>query len=360
MSRTARSLILFAGGALLLFGLFSVSLVALREPFAIGDYVGSWGLKARALFRWGSVEGTFRVDPWGISAHPEYPPLWPLLLAGFSSLRGHYDDLVVTPLWPMLCADSSLLAIRATRAAAPFAVLSGAAVALLPYWRTYPGYAEGLLLVFVLAALGEAGRLDAGGGAALRFAFFLTLATWTKLEGAVAALVAAGILFAARKLRVGLLTGLSSLFLAVVPWRAAVWLFDPGRPRTDFALSSFSPSKLVVALGTLATQAFPYAGWVGGAALLLAVAPATRARRRGVLLWCALYPSVLACAFVFSRLDPAWQMRWSWDRLAVIPAAVLLTVLVEALAECVEGRTSAPPLPASSAGVPPPAPAPAS
>ena len=305
MSRRARALLLFAGTGLLLFGLFAVSLVALREPFAIGDYVGIWGLKARALFRWGNVDGVFRVDPWGHSAHPEYPPLWPLVLAGVSSLRGRYDDLIVTPLWPMLCAVSSLLAIRATRAAAPFAVLSGAAVALLPYWRTYPGYAEGLFLVFVLAAFGEVDRLDAGaGGAALRLAFFLTLAAWTKQEGAVAALVAAGILLGGRKLRVGLLTGLSALFLAVVPWRAFVWLFDPGRPRTDFALSSFSPAKLVAALGTLATQAFPYAGWVAGAVLLLALAPATRARRRGVLLWCALYPAVLAGAFLFSRVDP--------------------------------------------------------
>jgi hypothetical protein len=284
-----------------------------------------------------------------------------MLLAAFSSVAGRYDDLVVTLLWPLLCIAAALLTMRATRAARPFAVLAGAAVALLPYWRRYPGYAEGLLLVFLLAALAETDRLDADRGAPVRLALVLTLAAWTKQEGAAAALAAAAILLAGRRTRAGLLAGVSALLLAVLPWRLAVALFDPGSPQTDFALASFSPWKAVVALGVLVREGLvPHAGWVAGAIALLALAPGTRARRRGVLLWCAVYLAGLVGSFAFSRLDAAWQMHWAWDRLAFIPAAALLPVLGEALAECVLGRSGAPPPPESPADVPPPLAAPGS
>src|SRR5271169_6768765 len=108
----------------------------MREPFALTDYTSIWGLKARALYRSGSLAALFRVDPEGTFSHPEYPPLWPLFLA------------------------------------VPFALLAGAAVSLLPYWRRYPGYAEGLLVVFVLAALAEVRRFDEGSGAGVRIAVF--------------------------------------------------------------------------------------------------------------------------------------------------------------------------------------------
>jgi hypothetical protein len=339
-----RRLVLVAGAALLLLGIFSASLVAVREPLAIGDYVGIWGLKARALYRAGSFEGLFRADPGGDFSHPEYPPLWPLLLAGFSGLSGRYDDLVVTLLWPLLCLAASLLAIRAARASPPFAALAGAAVALLPYWRRYPGYAEGLLLVLLLAALGEVERLDTDGAALVRFALFLTLASWTKPEGAAAALLAAAVLLGARRRRAGLLTGLSALLLAVLPWTLTVKLLDPSTPRTDFSPSSFSLEKMVTAFAVIVREGLlPHAGWLAGAIALLALAPATRRRRRAVLLWCAVYPTVLVASFAFSRLDPAWHMHWAWDRLAFIPVAVLLPVLGEALAECAESRTAAQP-----------------
>ena len=270
MSRTASRLVLAAAALLLGLGILTAAVVAMREPFALNDYTAIWGLKARALSRSLSLDALFRVDPEGTSSHPEYPPLWPLVLAVASGAARRYDDLVVTPLWPALTLSASLLAVRAARSmrvAAPFALLAGAAVSLLPYWRRYPGYAEGLLVVFVLGALAEMRRLDEETGAGVRIAIFLTLAAWTKPEGLVAALAAAAVLVFARRARAAILVALSAVLFAAVPWALVVSRLAPRRPPTDFAFSSFSVASLAGALGALTSEVAPHAGWVGGGGL---------------------------------------------------------------------------------------------
>ena len=357
MSRTASRLVLAAAALLLVFGVCTAAVVAMREPFALNDYAAIWGLKARALYRSGSLASLFRVDPDGAFSHPEYPPLWPLLLTAATRARLPYDDLVATPLWPMLVLATSLLAVRAARSrsvAWPFAVLAGAAVSLLPYWRRYPGYAEGLLIVFILAAAGEVARAGEDSGALTRLSIFLTLAAWTKPEGLVAALAAAAILAAVRRVRAALVVCLSAVLFAALPWALAVRRLAPKPFPTAFALSEFSPAKALAALSTLASEAAPAAGLVLAGAGLLLLAPATLRRWRALLAWAALYSGALLGSFAFSRFDPAWHLRWSWDRVLVVPLAVLIPALAEALEECATGRNGEP-LPEAS----PPAPGPA-
>jgi hypothetical protein len=349
VSRTASRLVLAAAALLLGIGVLTAAVVAMREPFALNDYSAIWGLKARALSRSLSFESLFRVDPDGAFSHPEYPPLWPLVLAAASGALHRYDDLAVTPLWPALTLSASLLAVwaaRSMRVAAPFALLAGAAVSLLPYWRRYPGYAEGLLVVFVLAALAQIRRVDEP-RAGVRIAIFLTLAAWTKPEGLVAALAAAAILVFARRTRAALHLALSTVLLAAAPWALVISRLAQKRPPTAFALSSFSVASLAGALGALASEVAPHAGWIAAAALLLALAPETRRAHRPILAWCGLYSAVLVGSFAFTRLSPAWHIHWSWDRLAFIPVAVILPVLAEALAECVQEK-SPPALPSAS------------
>jgi hypothetical protein len=357
VSRGASRVLLAAAALLLAFGVCTAAVVAMREPFALNDYAAIWGLKARALYRTGSLASLFRVDPDGAFSHPEYPPLWPLVLTAATRARLPYDDLVATPLWPALVLAASLLAVRAARSrrvAWPFALLAGAAVSLLPYWRRYPGYAEGLLLVLVLAAAGEAARAGEDSGAAARLSIFLTLAAWTKPEGLVAALAAAVVLAAVRRGRAALVVGLSALLFAALPWVWLVGRLDPGLPRTDFALAAFSPAKVGTVLATLASEAAPAGGLVLAGAGLLFLAPETLRRRRALLAWAAVYSCVLFGSFAFSRLDAAWHVRWSWDRILVVPLAVLIPALGEALEECATGRSGEPPREAS-----PPAPVPA-
>lgn len=362
MSRAASRLVLAAAALLLAFGVYTAAVVAMREPFALNDYAAIWGLKARALSRSLSLASLFRVDPDGTFSHPEYPPLWPLVLAGASGAARRYDDLVVTPLWPALTLAASLFAVRAARSlrvAWPFALLAGAAVSLLPYWRRYPGYAEGLLLVLVLAAAGEAERAGEDAAATVRLSIFLTLATWTKPEGLVAALAVAAVLAGARRSRAALLVGLSALVLAALPWALAVRWFAPKPPPTDFALSAFAVEKAFVALGTLAGEAAPAAGLVLAGGGLLVLASETFRLRRALFAWAAVYSIALLGAFAFSRFDVAWHVRWSWDRILVLPLAVLIPALAEALQECVTGRSGAEPVPASPEATPPRDPVPA-
>jgi hypothetical protein len=331
---------------LLLFGVFTAGVFAMREPFALNDYTAIWGLKARALYRTGSLAALFRVDPDGAFSHPEYPPLWPLVLAAASGAAGRYDDLVATPLWPALVLAASLLAVRAARSwgvAWPFALLAGAGISLLPYWRTYPGYAEGLLLVFVLAAAGEAARAGEDAGATTRLSIFLTLAAWTKPEGVVAALAAVAVLAGARRFRPALVVCLSALLFAAFPWALVAIRLAPRPLPTAFALSAFSLDKAAAAAATVASEAAPAAGFVLAAAGLLALAPETLRRRRAILAWAGLVSAVLLGSLAFSRFDAAWHARWSWDRLLVVTFAVLVPVLAEALAESAGARAASSP-----------------
>ncbi len=313
-------------------GVFLAGLVALRQPLGPTDYVAIWGLKARAISRTGELSALFRVDPSGAFSHPEYPPLWPILLALDSRVvAGRYDDLAAGLLWPLLALGAALLAARAT-AGPPWARgAAAAAVALLPYWRVWPGYAEGLLAVFLLAALGELPRLGGSPAAPIRLTLFLVLACWTKQEGAVAAaLFAAGLVLAGRR-REGALVAVSCVLFSLGPWLIFLAARGPGIARADYALPAFAPGKVVSAMEALVRLALlPYFGWILGAAALLAVAPGVRRRRRGILLGAAAFAAILFGAFGFTKLDPVWLVIWTWDRLAFL----LVILLVPLLAEC--------------------------
>jgi hypothetical protein len=316
-------------------GVFLAGVTALREPLGRGDYVAIWGVKARALSRTGDVASLFRLDPEGAVSHPEYPPLWPALLALASgAVAGRYDDLAAGTLWPLLALSAALLAARAVRGPAWARAGAAAFIALLPYWRIYPGYAEGLLAVLLLASVGELDRLDETPAATFRLAALLTLACWTKQEGAVAAIaVSAGLLLAGRR-KAGLVTGLSSVAFGILPWLLVLVLRGPGISRADYVLWRASLGKLATASEALLSLALlPNLAWLLGAGALLALAPDVRARRRGLLLGGVAVAVLLLGATGWTRLDPAWLVRWSWDRLAFLLVATLVPVFAEAASE---------------------------
>lgn len=332
--RRATSALALGFGLLLALGLGSSLLVALRQPLGGGDYVAIWGLKARALFRTGELASVLAVDPEGTFAHPEYPPLWPLLLASVSRLLGRYDELWLALLRPLLLAAAAWAAARATRAPAPFPLLTAALVALLPAFHRglYGGYAETPLVLFLLLALGAAGRGDHPWDLAL-LGSWLALAALTKNEGALAALAAGAVLLAGRR-RAAAAVAFLALAAGVVPWALFRGAEAASRPLADFSLDSFDAGKAASAASALAREVgFTGLLWLLGAGLLLALAPGTRRARRGLLAAALLHAALLLGAFAFARVDPAWLVRWSWDRLALPLLALLAVVLAEALAE---------------------------
>jgi hypothetical protein len=316
-------------------GVFLAGVVAVRQPLGPGDYVAIWGLKARALSRSGDLTALFRVDPAGAFSHPEYPPLWPALLALESRfVAGRYDDLAAGLLWPLLALAAALLAARATEGPPWAKAGAAAAVALLPYWRAWPGYAEGLLAVFLIGAIGESSRLARSRAAPVRLALFLVLACWTKQEGTIAAaLLVTGLILAGRR-REGVLAAVSCLVFSLGPWLIFLSVKGPGLARADYAFSAFAPGKVVSAAEALIRLAIlPNFGWILGGALVLAVAPGVRLRRRGGLLGAAAFGALLLAAFAFTKLDPFWLVVWTWDRLAFLLAVVLVPLLAECVAE---------------------------
>jgi hypothetical protein len=316
-------------------GVFLAGVAAVRQPLGPGDYVAIWGLKARALSRAGDLTALVRVDPEGTFSHPEYPPLWPACLALTSKVvAGRYDDLAAGVLWPLLALAVALLAARATEGPPWAKAGAGAAVALLSYWRVYSGYAEALLALFLLAAAAEIQRLGRSRLAAARLALFLVLACWTKQEGAVAAAVVAAGLFLAGRQRDGLLTASATLLFGLGPWLVFLAVRGHGVARADYALSAFSLGKLATAAEALARFGLlPNIGWLLGGAFVIAAAPQTRRRRRGILLGAAAFGGLLLAATTFTRLDPVWLVRWTWDRLAFLLVALVIPVLAESVAE---------------------------
>ena len=330
-----RRVLVAAALLLLAAGFASASFLALRQPLSLGDYLAVWGLKARAIHFSGELSSVFRVDPAGEFSHPEYPPLWPLLLAGAAKLLGRYDELLLALLRPALLALAAALTFARTRAPLPARLLAAAALVLLPYFQTaaYAGYAEALLLVLVLAALLLLESARPTPFTPWAAGLLLALAALTKQEGTIVLLVAAALLFYAGRRRDAAVAGGLGLLLGVVPWtlyRAAHGVSS----LSDFAPRTFGlgkPIRAVAAFGEVAL--LPALPWLAGAAIVLALAPGTCRARRPVLAGAAAYVALLVAAFAFARVDVAWLVTWTWDRLALLPVAALLPVFAEAAAE---------------------------
>jgi hypothetical protein len=331
----SRRLLVALAALVLALGFASATFLAIRQPLSLGDYLAVWGLKARAIHASGELSSVFRVDPVGEFSHPEYPPLWPLVLAGTAKLLGRYDELLLTLLRPLLLALAAGLTLARTRAPLPWRLLAAASLTLLPYFQTaaYAGYAEALLLVLVLAALFLLERASPGPFTPVAAGLLLALASLTKQEGILVLLVVTGLLAATRRFRDALIVGGLGLGLGVFPWslyRAAHGVAG----LADFGLRAFDPAQPIRALVTLRDLAFLSAApWLAGSALLLAFSPAVRRQRWPVFAGAAVWVAILLASFAFSRVDVAWLVTWTWDRLALLPVTALLPALFEAAAE---------------------------
>ncbi len=330
-----RRLFTLAAALLLALGFASATFIAVRQPLSLGDYLAVWGLKARAIHASGDLSAVFRVDPAGEFSHPEYPPLWPLLLAGTARLLGRYDELLLALLRPLLLALAAGLTFARTRAPLPWRLLAAAALTLMPYFQTaaYTGYAEALLLVLSLAAFLLLESPSPSPFTPAAAGLLLALASLTKQEGVVALLVAVALLAAARRFRDAAVVAGTGFGIGVLPWSLYRGVHGISG-LADFRLADFQPARPLRALATLGDLALlPALPWLLGAALLLALAPGVRHGRRPLFAGAGAYAALLVLSFAFAHVDVAWLVTWTWDRLALLPVAALLPALFEAAAE---------------------------
>jgi len=80
--------------------LFCTAIAVSALTFSIGAYDAPgqavWGFKTQQLIYYGGIKKDFLSDPSIMYSHPDYPPLWALLLGWFSTIStGSYNEITV-------------------------------------------------------------------------------------------------------------------------------------------------------------------------------------------------------------------------------------------------------------------------
>ncbi len=331
-------------GAAVAFRAFAVAAV----PAFGWDFRYSWGLKAKVFALAGGHDFAWLARPPDFLAHPDYPPLWPDLIASGVVFGG--DPAVSAAAWQALivvgiaaacweCAGGTPAPVRALAAA----VGAWAPVVLTPT-VAYSGYAEPLIAFG--ASAGVAALVCAtpsGRGAALTAATACAILAVTKNEGVALAVAVAIAAWRTAPRRVALAAAGATLG-SVACWRAALALHG-----IEGYVSKLSPGWLGAGLFRL-----PGGVWAVAtpthAALLVAWAAALAAvrgeRARALRTVVAVWAAAVVAGYLTSPLKLDHMLKFSLDR----ELAVLLPITVAAALGDVRlrSRATAPPAPGSA------------
>jgi len=291
------------------------------------DYIGIWGMKARAFDAVRGIDWAFLAQPYNAFAHADYPLLVPLAYDFQAIVAGAWIDRWAGVL-NVGFAVATLLAVRAFLAAETrplFAALG--TLALVPLaCSPWIGLAEGAMVAFGTIAL-----LEARAGELTRAAIFLGLAASCKNEGlTLIAAVALALVIAGEGRRI---VRLWPAIVIPLPWlivsRAHGLHGDLGAGdvfgRALGHLADPMPLVRAIAASPPGRPLF----WVG-IALALAIG-IRRVVRRERFLAAAIVLQALAflAAYVVTPHDVSWHVRWSWERLLmqlVVPLGFLAFV----------------------------------
>ncbi len=313
------------------------------DPAFGWDFRYVWGLKARVFAAAGGYDWGWLTWPGNLFAHPDYPPLWPDLLAAAAALGA--DVRVAAALWQGLLALVLAAACWwAARAAAPalrtLAAASGA-WSMVIFEPRHTGYAEPMLAfaaVVALASLRDLARKEPGCLVPLTGA--VAALALTKNEGmALAVGVVAGAAFSARGR--GFVAALGLIPGAI--WRLVVGLHGiPGEPL------GLAPAALAHRLAALPasfaetlhtpTVLIPAVVW------LLALAGLRARDARGVPVALAVWFLAAIAVYTAGRNDLHWWLATSLDRVLAVPLPGVLAIVVGGLGA--PGRGDADPGPA--------------
>lgn len=315
--------------------------------------MGIWGYKAKLFWTAGWPAG-YLTDPARAFAQLSYPPGFPLAAVWFSAWVGRYDDHLLQVL-PVLFLALALLYGVTSRGCAgrrgwTVACVACALFGSVAVQETAESfYPEPLLWFLALVGLsGIARGPDGPGVRAWRESWLLAGACgWVKNEGllvVVAAVVAAGVVLRPRR---PVFVGLGWALAALLPWRAATLLAGVGLEDFHLAWPGWAEAVhraaaawsriLQMACVESWRQAFV---WPLAAVTAVAMGRRIMARRAAgfALVFAAAFTVLLAHIFMFSTVpDFDWHLA-SLERLLVLPAAVLLTVLAAGVESTEESR----------------------
>lgn len=232
-------------------GVLLYALRALTEPMRSNDFFAIWGLKAKALFAAGRLPAWLADPVLGGFSHPEYPFGLPLLLAGFATLMGQWEDQALGLVYPLFQAATVLVLwgwLRRRGAGETVAAAAAALVALFdPLYSSFlTGMAEipvamGMLLVGT--SLSDA-LDDTDPGAWRRLAAASLLAASTKNEGLFFAVAAGGFALVSRAGRRLRLRAAGAAIVPALLVTISARVIRGPVPLRDFDFGLLAPSRL--------------------------------------------------------------------------------------------------------------------
>lgn len=324
-------------------------LLAATAPVGGWDFRYIWGLKARAFALAGAHDLAWLAWPGHLFAHPDYPPLWPDLLAAAAIAGG--EATRAAALWQAVVVGALAAACWWAAGAAPppgraLAAVAGAwaPVMLLP---AYAGYAEPLLALAAVVAV--AALRDRDGPAPPSpwvLAANIAAVSLVKNEGTALAvgIALAGAWTARGRARAVIAAGL----LPAGAWH--VFRLANSIPGEPFVLS---PAFLAGRLGEL-PGAFARTLRVDVVVLLVAWGLALVAlggrEARGVRVAFAVWGLAALATYVGAAPDLAWRLEGSLDRVLVAPLPATIAL---ALGSSLRPRAAARPGPGSAPGAAP-------
>ena len=310
--------------------------VAVAAVPAFGwDFRYSWGLKAKVFALAGRHDFAWLTRPPDWLAHPDYPPLWPDLIASGVLFGG--DPATAAAAWQALLVVGIAAACWecSNPAPAPVRALAAAVGAWIPVVFTptvaYSGYAEPLIAFGISAGVAALLRMDPRNrGAWITTAGACAVLAATKNEGAALATALSIATWRTAPHRAALATAAATLG-SVACWRIAAALHG-----VQGYMSVLSPewmgTRLLRLPGEIRAVATP-----SHAALLLAWVAALAAIRGddapAIRIVVGVWAVALVAAYLTSPLALDHMLRFSLDReLAVLLPIVVAVGLRNALA----------------------------
>jgi hypothetical protein len=345
-----------AVAAWMAFGLLSASLW-----IATPDFVYHWGLKGDRFFLTGGVDYAYLARPWNWSLHPDYPNLFPELLASTALLARRFDPPSLMG-WTTLAFGLLLAACReltarmagdAADSALRFVRQAGTALVALVSAAFALGHqmagAADWLIALALAAAAPALLRPPDRDGDLEIGLAAAFAAASKIEGIPLALLLLAVQWMRRlplwrksrpewpqlgkEIHAALLLGLPAL-LVVFPW----WIqarrfglfqaFDSGTFQA--ARGAFIAPALRTALETPAWHGFILAAFAPPLLLLAGLLPGAR-RLRSARPFALVATAQLAFYFFVyftAPVDTGYYVLSSFPRLALQLVPAVLAVMV--------------------------------
>jgi hypothetical protein len=303
------------------------SLRLAANPAFAWDFRYIWGLKARVFAAAGGYDWAWLAWPGHGFAHPDYPPLWPDLLAAPVLSGG--DVRIAAALWQGLLALALAAACwwAARDAAPPLRTLAAAVGAWSPviFAPHYSGNAEPMLAfaaVVALASLRDLARNEPG--SVLPLTASVAALALTKNEGvALAVGVVAGAIVTARGRGLITAAGLIPGFV----WRAATGLHGIFGEPLNLAPAALAHRFTALATSLADTLHAPAFALLA-AVWILALAGLMAREARCVLIALAVWFVATIAMYTAGGHNLHWWLATSLDRVLAAPLPGVLAVVI--------------------------------